>query len=950
MSPSREAHVAAARAQAAEAVQREIQGDADAALRLYVAAVDSLLALVRTAPCGDGGDLRALAARLLRRAEQLKAARTREDPRGACCREGGACGALPWPLWTLPSDDASLAPASDPALHCTAAPAPMLSRRQVQRGVTMAPTQRDDPCAVFDARTPFRGGDFAQGSVTDCSFVVSLEVAAEHDAIWGTSLAHGALAPRKDRVPCTSATGQYTATLRVDGAPRCIALDGCVPRTPSGRHAAVHLTVSDAAWPALLEKAFLIAHGSGYEFGGSNAASDLYMLTGWIPECIDLQSRATQREATWARVYGAWRRGHCLLSAGTGADTDADTAAGPIRGIIPSHCYGILHLDEVDTERTVCLVNPWKAHTARAIARAEGGYGAGDASDLLTETTFLFSDADLSEAPTHVRCSWEQLCVQFEALYVNWDPAFFSHRTRVSGAWHARTRDARGAAALVAESDQYALEVQCGDPRGDARGDVWVLLERHGPRPSAHVPEYIALHAFPGQHRRALVDVHSGGLMDPVSLTPLRAGLAHRAEVRRGAVTAHCQIQGAWLGRASAGSMRYPGFRHNPQYTVTLQAPAALAVQHVQIMLTTHAPVSVQATLVRSSERVASVTERTLVATSGAYTQQLALCDVPAIHPGTYTLVVSTYEPAQAAEFSLCVDSSCRAEVRPLRAEGAGLRHRALAGSGPWTAVLARTSRLLVCVAVPGAGGGAPACALRDATSGALRATSRARADAAQVQELAVDALPPGRYVLDIGQGWSLIDAYSSQHVAWEAASGMTGLDARTERLLEIACIVTDGVLRPLDTGVRYVIQTEKHVLDAMDAWCTRTHGDSGLTHECQDAHVARPHTLVRTAVLAYVLDRVPEVRTACLAGNSVHADKAFLMNEMPELVEHLHYRIVDVSSIKELVWRWYGAEQVWRNARGSQHRALDDVQDSIAELAYYRANIFQRAEQWDVA
>lgn len=92
--------------------------------------------------------------------------------------------------------------------------------------------------------------------------------------------------------------------------------------------------------------------------------------------------------------------------------------------------------------------------------------------------------------------------------------------------------------------------------------------------------------------------------------------------------------------------------------------------------------------------------------------------------------------------------------------------------------------------------------------------------------------------------------------------------------------------------------------------------------------------------MLAYIRDRIPSSRIACLAGNTVHADATFLKKEMPELTDHLHYRIVDVSSIKELVSRWYGEDARWSGGLGS-HRALDDIRGSIDELKYYRKNFF---------
>ena len=111
----------------------------------------------------------------------------------------------------------------------------------------------------------------------------------------------------------------------------------------------------------------------------------------------------------------------------------------------------------------------------------------------------------------------------------------------------------------------------------------------------------------------------------------------------------------------------------------------------------------------------------------------------------------------------------------------------------------------------------------------------------------------------------------------------------------------------------------------------TTTHGETGLTAMCLDASRSHTHEAVRTAVLAYVLDSVPDRRTACLAGSTVHMDKTFLVREMPELIEHLHYRIVDVSSIKELVRRWYSEDHLWKGTAATRHRALDDIRASMA-------------------
>ncbi|KAI6168707.1 ribonuclease H-like domain-containing protein [Pisolithus thermaeus] len=170
----------------------------------------------------------------------------------------------------------------------------------------------------------------------------------------------------------------------------------------------------------------------------------------------------------------------------------------------------------------------------------------------------------------------------------------------------------------------------------------------------------------------------------------------------------------------------------------------------------------------------------------------------------------------------------------------------------------------------------------------------------------------------------------------------MTGLDPKKDKLLEIAVLITNGNLELVDDGLQFVIKTEKSALDNMDEWCKTHHGQSGLTQAC----LASPHTRdhVSHEVLQYIKRWVPEQRTGVLAGNSVHVDRMFLTVEMPEVVDWLHYRIIDVSSIKELCRRWYPNLEFPRSSSGGSHRALDDIRCSIKELTWYRQNIFRKS------
>ncbi len=167
----------------------------------------------------------------------------------------------------------------------------------------------------------------------------------------------------------------------------------------------------------------------------------------------------------------------------------------------------------------------------------------------------------------------------------------------------------------------------------------------------------------------------------------------------------------------------------------------------------------------------------------------------------------------------------------------------------------------------------------------------------------------------------------------------MTGLDLGKDALIEIAALVTDGELQVLGSGLDLVIHADDATLDSMPDVVAEMHAKSGLTDEVRRSTVTLAEA--EQAVLAYVRHWVPDVRSAPLAGNSVATDRSFLARDMAELEAHLHYRIVDVSTIKELCRRWYPRIYYAQPAKGLAHRALADIHESIRELAYYRRTAF---------
>jgi oligoribonuclease len=175
-------------------------------------------------------------------------------------------------------------------------------------------------------------------------------------------------------------------------------------------------------------------------------------------------------------------------------------------------------------------------------------------------------------------------------------------------------------------------------------------------------------------------------------------------------------------------------------------------------------------------------------------------------------------------------------------------------------------------------------------------------------------------------------------HLVWIDCE-MTGLDLARDALIEVAVVVTDAELNALDDGLDIVIHTTDDILETMVPVVRDMHASSELT----DAVRASTITLgdAESALLEYVRKHVPEPNSAPLCGNSIATDRGFLARDMPALDAHLHYRMIDVSSVKELARRWYPRVYQSQPAKGLAHRALADIRESIIELAYYRAAVF---------
>ena len=167
----------------------------------------------------------------------------------------------------------------------------------------------------------------------------------------------------------------------------------------------------------------------------------------------------------------------------------------------------------------------------------------------------------------------------------------------------------------------------------------------------------------------------------------------------------------------------------------------------------------------------------------------------------------------------------------------------------------------------------------------------------------------------------------------------MTGLNVATDVILEIACVITNGNLEVIEEGPSFIINQPEEKLTAMGKWCQDHHGRTGLIEGVRQSTIDSAYA--QNEIFEFIKKHCP-IHTGILAGNSVWQDRVFLERYMPSIPAYLHYRIIDVTSIKEMVKRWYPDDKKNEYQKNDRHRALSDVYESIAELKHFRMNFFR--------
>ncbi|KPP64068.1 oligoribonuclease, mitochondrial-like [Scleropages formosus] len=251
-----------------------------------------------------------------------------------------------------------------------------------------------------------------------------------------------------------------------------------------------------------------------------------------------------------------------------------------------------------------------------------------------------------------------------------------------------------------------------------------------------------------------------------------------------------------------------------------------------------------------------------------------------------------------------------------------------------------RRAATVPCVRPPRASA-LPADRTRPLTAGERRCSWKFPAlSAALVAPLAPCGPRPSRalHACDMTSASANASEDMTQRMVWVDLE-MTGLNIEKDQIIEMACIITDPDLNIVAEGPNLIVNQSDELLDGMSEWCKEHHGKSGLTQAVRDSRISLQQA--EYEFLSFVRQHTPPGHCP-LAGNSVHADKKFLDKYMPQLMRHLHYRIIDVSTVKELCRRWFPEEYKLAPQKKASHRALDDIRESIKELQFYKTNVFK--------
>ncbi|PWY86995.1 cysteine proteinase [Aspergillus heteromorphus CBS 117.55] len=530
--------------------------------------------------------------------------------------------------------------------------------------------------------------DLVQDMLTDCSVVASL-CAATSRSERGLDKSHLPLAfpcEYGQVMPKFSPSGKYIFRFYFNGCFRKVIIDDRLPASKTSRSLhVVDRNNPNFLWPAFVEKAYLKIRG-GYDFPGSNSGTDLWVLTGWIPEQVFLHDDDVTAEQLWRRLFKPFRKGDVLLTIGTGRLTEREQKE---VGLVSEHDYAILDMREQRDRRQILVKNPW-AGDDTMVADIANRFG-------LTDMPHNSS----SSFPGTFWMDCESVLQHFENLYLNWNPATFRYREDIHFTWDLST--ARGVAGCFAKNPQFSVTTETG-------GNVWLLLGKHfktidHPSLLDDIEEqgFISIYVFNANGKRvALSDgaLHRGPYVDsPNTLMRLEMPpkMTYTVVISEQSLPAASQnftlsvlssapvvvapaqnkyscvtkSQGSWMPSTAGGNAESARYPFNPQFSLEIHDATDLSIllEPSDPELATHVKL-----FWSKGQRVSRVRNRDLIIDSGDYRRGGCVAEKRNLEDGLYTIVCSTFAPDQLGRFTLWISSSIPCNVKPLAPESAGRR------------------------------------------------------------------------------------------------------------------------------------------------------------------------------------------------------------------------------------------------------------------------------------
>ncbi|KAF5019764.1 hypothetical protein F66182_8201 [Fusarium sp. NRRL 66182] len=548
------------------------------------------------------------------------------------------------------------------------------------------------------------GYDLVQDVTTDCSVVASLCAAMR--ILTGPNSALSSIIYPFDKVkgtPKLSASGKYVLKLHFNGCFRRVVIDDRLPSSTSDRTLyVIDRRNPQLIWPALLEKAYLKVRG-GYDFPGSNSGTDLWVLTGWIPEQIFLQKEDLEIDRLWRRIKNAHDSENVVVTLGTGR---ISTEEEDILGLIGEHDYAIMDLETIGDSRRLLIKNPWCNGPVW-----KGGLSKPPDAGLSPEQPAESEHTTSSSVAGSFWMTLEDVFQHFESMYLNWNPALFSHRQDHNFTWHMPPRELSSS---LVRNPQYSLQSPTG-------GSIWVLVSRHFVDAELEISRnrtdtmaavsgqlgFMSILVFDNNGHRVQVsdgDIYRGPYVDsPQTLARLDTAPSKRYTIvidqqefpltdytltlsffsqsqlavreAEDAMTYSKEVTGSWTRRTAGGSAACTTYVTNPQFKLSLPQPGPMSV-----LLSTNMPdIHVHVDLVWSQgKRVQTLKARGLAGSSGEYRRGCAVANVPHADAGVYTVVCSTFDSGQLADFILRVSSMTAVTVEPVPADAAGRLRKTL--------------------------------------------------------------------------------------------------------------------------------------------------------------------------------------------------------------------------------------------------------------------------------